>query len=134
VLLKEFKQHRAHMAIVVNEYGGIAGLVTIEDVLEEIVGPIDDEHDAEDKVEPMVDTYADGSVVVRALMPIDEFNAQFQARFSDEESDTIGGYVVRHFGRLPEVGEQIELEPFVFEVREADDRRVIGLGVRSLQS
>ena len=123
-LLKEFRRDRAHMAVVVNEYGGIAGLVTIEDVLEEIVGPIDDEHDAEDHPETFVETHSDGVVTVRALMPIAEFNENFGADFSDEDRDTIGGILVHAFGHLPEVGETITLEGFQFNVVEADDRRL----------
>jgi magnesium and cobalt transporter len=133
-LLKEFRASRAHMAVVVNEYGGIAGLVTIEDVLEEIVGPIDDEHDAEDKPVQYVDAYSDGSFVVQALMPIEAFNAQFNAQLTDEESDTIGGLVVHHLGRLAEFGDRIQIEHFDFEVAEADGRRVHTLRVRLLSA
>jgi magnesium and cobalt transporter len=130
-MLKEFRQHQTHMAIVVNEYGGIAGLITIEDVLEEIVGPIDDEHDAEDKPENFVESSNADGATVRALMPIDEFNAQFGSNFSDEERDTIGGMLVQHIGHLPEVGESITIEGWYFEVIEADDRRVHTLQVRA---
>jgi magnesium and cobalt transporter len=129
-LLKEFRASRAHMAVVVNEYGGIAGLVTIEDVLEEIVGPIDDEHDAEDKPVQYVDAYADGSFIVQALMPIGAFNVQFNAQLTDEESDTVGGLVVHELGRLAEVGDHVRIDAFHFEVAEADGRRVHQLRVR----
>jgi magnesium and cobalt transporter len=128
-LLKDFRHHRAHMAVVVNEYGGIAGLVTIEDVLEEIVGPIDDEHDAEDKPETFVEYQPDGSALVRALIPIAEFNQSFDALFSDDDRDTMGGLLVQAFGHLPEIGEDITLDGFRFEVVEADDRRLHALRV-----
>jgi magnesium and cobalt transporter len=131
-LLKEFRANRAHMAVVVNEYGGIAGLVTIEDVLEEIVGPIDDEHDAEDKPVQYVDAFADGSFVVQALMPIEEFNAQFSARLTDQESDTIGGLVVHELGRLAEVGDEVRMAEWHFEVADADGRRLHALRVRKI--
>ena len=131
-LLKDFRTNRTHMAVVVNEYGGIAGVVTIEDVLEEIVGPIDDEHDAEDKPEQYFDTCADGSAIVQALTPIAEFNRKFNLDLSDEDSDTVGGYVVNLLGHLPEVGDKIEIEGFSIEVTHADDRRVHALCLRAL--
>jgi magnesium and cobalt transporter len=141
-LLKEFRASRAHMAVVVNEYGGIAGVVTIEDVLEEIVGPIDDEHDAEDKPEHYFDVISDGCFSVQALTPIAEFNRHFNAQLSDELSDTIGGFVVQQLGHLPEVGDKLEIsaenaahslgksDTFEIEVLAADDRRVHSLKVR----
>lgn len=130
-LLKDFRNFRAHMAVVVNEYGGIAGLVTIEDVLEEIVGPIDDEHDAEDHPVQYFEMNVDGSVVVQALTPIEEFNARFKTKLSDEEIDTIGGFVVGTLGHLPEVGDSIEIEGLRIEVQSADDRRVHSLRVQA---
>ena len=131
-LLKDFRTSRAHMAVVVNEYGGIAGVVTIEDVLEEIVGPIDDEHDAEDKPEHYFDTCADGSALIQALTPIEEFNRQFKLNLSDEDSDTIGGFVVNLLGHLAAVGDKIEIDGYSIEVIHADDRRVHTLCMRAL--
>lgn len=129
-LLKDFRGFRAHMAVVVNEYGGIAGLVTIEDVLEEIVGPIDDEHDAEDHPVPYFEPCSDGSVLVQALTPIEEFNARFKTKLSDEEIDTLGGFVVGTLGHLPEIGDSIEIEGLLIVVQTADDRRVHTLRVQ----
>ena len=131
-LLKDFRTNRTHMAVVVNEYGGIAGVVTIEDVLEEIVGPIDDEHDAEDKPEQYFDIAADGCASVQALTPIAEFNRKFKLDLSDEDSDTVGGFVVNSLGHLPEVGDKIEIAGYSIEVTHADDRRVHTLCLRAL--
>ncbi len=123
VLLEEFRLSRNHMALVVNEYGGVAGLVTIEDVLEQIVGEIDDEHDDEDEPELMHEQPG-GDWVVSALTPIEDFNEQTGADFSDEEYDTVGGMVTSEFGHLPEVGEEVRIGDYLFHVTEADDRRV----------
>ncbi len=131
-LLKDFRANRTHMAVVVNEYGGIAGVVTIEDVLEEIVGPIDDEHDAEDKPEQYFDTLSDGRKKVQALTPIAEFNREFKLDLSDENSDTIGGYVVHKLGHLPAVGDTLAVEGLHIEVTHADDRRVHALSISDL--
>lgn len=123
VLLAEFRRSRNHMALVVDEYGGVAGLITIEDVLEQIVGEIDDEHD--DEEEPaLVHAQADGSWLVSALTPIEDFNEEIGCDFSDEEFDTIGGLITAEFGHLPEVGEETAAGDFLFHVTEADDRRV----------
>jgi len=127
VLLREFRLNKNHMAIVVDEYGGVAGLITIEDVLEEIVGDIDDEHDAE-TVED-IQALEDGRYLVQALTTIDDFNEAFGSGFSDEEFDTIGGLVVSEFGRVPEVEEQIELGGWRFRVTAADDRRLHAMEV-----
>jgi magnesium and cobalt transporter len=123
VLLAEFRRSRNHMALVVDEYGGVAGLITIEDVLEEIVGEIDDEHDDEEEPELML-PQAEGEWIVDALTPIADFNEEIGAKFSDEEFDTIGGMVTSEFGHLPEVGEEISIGDFEFKVTQADDRRV----------
>ncbi len=123
VLLAEFRRSRNHMALVVDEYGGVAGLITIEDVLEQIVGEIDDEHD--DEEEPaQIHAQADGSWLVSALTPIEDFNEEVGAAFSDEEFDTIGGLITAEFGHLPEAGEEAGAGDFLFHVTEADDRRV----------
>jgi magnesium and cobalt transporter len=123
VLLAEFRRSRNHMALVVDEYGGVAGLITIEDVLEQIVGEIDDEHD--DEEEPaLIHAQADGSWLVSALTPIEDFNEEVGATFPDEEFDTIGGLITAEFGHLPEAGEEAGTGDFLFHVTEADDRRV----------
>ncbi|MEO8779813.1 MAG: transporter associated domain-containing protein [Rhodanobacter sp.] len=125
VLLEEFRLTRNHMALVVNEYGGVAGLVTIEDVLEEIVGEIDDEHDGDDGDEPeLMHQQPGGDWLVSALTPIEDFNDHTGAVFSDEEYDTVGGMVTSEFGHLPEVGEEVIIGDYLFEVTEADDRRL----------
>ena len=123
VLLKEFRLSRNHMAIVVDEHGGVAGLVTIEDVLEEIVGEIDDEHDDADEAN-LIAAQADGQFMVDALTPISDFNEQFGADFDDDEYDTIGGLVTAAIGHLPEAGEELALGRFNFRVGRADRRRV----------
>ncbi|WP_266169838.1 HlyC/CorC family transporter [Dyella subtropica] len=123
VLLAEFRHTRNHMALVVDEYGGVAGLITIEDVLEQIVGEIDDEHDDEEEPQLMHEQ-AGGGWLVSALTPIADFNEQAGASFSDEEFDTVGGMTTSEFGHLPEVGEEIAIGDYLFHVTEADDRRV----------
>ena len=123
VLLKEFRLSRNHMAIVVDEHGGVAGLVTIEDVLEQIVGEIDDEHDDADEAK-MIAAQADGQFLVDALTPIADFNEQFGADFPDDEYDTVGGLVNDAIGHLPEAGEELTLDRFHFRVGRADRRRV----------
>jgi magnesium and cobalt transporter len=130
VLLKEFKDRRYHMALVVDEYGGVAGLVTIEDVLEEIVGEIDDEHDAADIPQIHILALPDGRFQVEALTPIDEFNTHFDARFDEDEYDTIGGVVVASVGQVPDRGDIIHTGGFEFEILDADNRRVSRLAVR----
>ena len=129
VLLREFRQSRNHMAIVIDEYGGVAGLVTIEDVLEEIVGEIDDEHDEAEDEAVLIAAQADGQYVVDALTPIDDFNERFSADFDDDEYDTIGGLVTAAIGHLPEAGEELTLGRFVFRVARADARRLHALHV-----
>jgi magnesium and cobalt transporter len=122
VLLKEFRASRNHMAIVVDEYGGVAGLVTIEDVLEQIVGEIVDEHDIEE--DAYIKKHNDNVYAVKALTPIEEFNNYFSSSFSDAEFDTIGGLVMQRFGRLPRRGEVISIDRFRFKVLNADSRRI----------
>jgi len=124
LLLKEFRLSRNHMAIVVDEYGGVAGLVTIEDVLEEIVGEIDDEHDEAEDGAALIAAQADGQYVVDALTPIDDFNERFGADFPDDEYDTVGGLVTAAIGHLPETDEELTLGRFAFRVARADSRRV----------
>ncbi len=122
VLLKEFRTQRYHMAVVVDEYGMTAGLVTIEDVLEEIVGDIEDEHDYDE--ENYVQQSSSKKYTVKAIMPIVEFNDYFSAELKDDEHDTIGGFVVHQLGSLPKKGDRLEYDRFRFEVLHADDRRV----------
>ncbi len=122
ILLKEFRGNRLHMAIVVDEYGGVAGLITIEDVLEEIVGEIDDEHDTDDD-SAFIRSQGD-SFIVKALTPVEDFNAYFQATLSDERADTVGGLVMMELGRLPKGGETVDLDRFHFRVPRADNRRI----------
>src|SRR3569623_1771203 len=122
ILLKEFRASRNHMAIVVDEYGGVAGLVTIEDVLEQIVGEIVDEHDIEE--DTYIKRHNDNVYAVKALTPVDEFNSYFNSNFSDEEFDTIGGVVMQRFGRLPRRGEAISIDRVRFKVLSADSRRI----------
>ena len=131
-LLREFRQSHNHMAIVVDEYGGVAGLLTIEDVLEEIVGEIDDEHDHEEAafIRPDGDRNGKPSYAVRALTRIEDFNAFFDSEFNDEEYDTIGGLVMHELGRLPRRGEKIAYGGFDFVVVTADKRRVDALQVQ----
>jgi magnesium and cobalt transporter len=126
-LLKEFRLSRLHMAIVLDEYGGVAGLVTIEDVLEQIVGEIDDEHDAEE--DAYIREQPDGHHLVLALTPIEDFNAYFGSTFSDDEFDTIGGLVMNTIGRLPRHGETVDVSGFEFSVMRADNRRIHLLGL-----
>jgi len=122
VLLREFRANRNHMAIVADEYGGVAGLVTIEDVLEQIVGDIADETD-QDR-DPPIRRRDDGGYNVKALTPIEDFNASFGTRYSDQEVDTIGGLVLSSLGHLPQRGERLALGKLVFTVLNADSRRI----------
>ena len=122
VLLNEFRSNRNHMAIVVDEYGGVSGLVTIEDVLEQIVGDIEDEHDVDEDVS--IVRHSDNKYTVKALTPIEDFNEYFGSDFSDEDFDTIGGLVMNTFGHLPKRGEVCRLGRFRFKVLRADSRRI----------
>jgi len=121
-LLKEFRESHQHLAIVVDEYGGVAGLATIEDVLEQIVGSIDDEHDPEGIDE--IQEQGDGRYVVLALTRIESFNAYFGVDFDDEEYETIGGLIMHELGRLPRRGETLRFGGFAFKVTRGDRRRI----------
>ena len=123
VLLKEFRKNRNHMAVVVDEYGGVAGLVTIEDVIEQIIGDIEDEFDFED-VEDNIVPEKGGQYRVKALTEIADFNAAFGTRYSDQDFDTIGGLVMSRFGRVPKRGELIGFDNLTFKVLRADSRRL----------
>ena len=135
-LLKEFRASHNHMAVVVDEYGGVSGLLTIEDVLEEIVGEIDDEHDPEEAEWIRADGERDGTpkYAVRALTRIEDFNEFFDAGISDENYDTIGGLVMNELGRMPRRGEVIDHEGFRFVVTAADRRRVDALSVFAIRA
>ena len=127
VLLKEFRGTRLHMAIVVDEYGGVAGLITIEDVLEQIVGEIDDEHDIDEEGD--IRRHAPNNYIVKALTPVEDFNEYFKAELDEERADTIGGLVMMEFGYLPKRGEQVDIGGFGFRVLRADNRRIHLLNV-----
>ncbi|WP_438970731.1 HlyC/CorC family transporter [Methylophaga sp.] len=122
VLLREFRARRNHMAIVVDEYGGVAGIITIENVLEQIVGEIEDEHDIDDDA-PILQRSED-TYTIKALTMVEDFNEFFETDWSDEDFDTVGGYVMNQFGHLPERGEQITVDRFQFTVLRADNRRL----------
>ncbi len=124
-LLTQFRESHNHIAIVVDEYGGVAGLATIEDVLEQIVGDIDDEHDPEEAENIQVQD--DGRIIVLALTRIDDFNEYFDIALSDEEYDTVGGLIMHELGRLPRKGEVLEVSGFRFNVLRADRRRIHAL-------
>lgn len=122
MLLKDFRDSRNHMAVVVDEYGGVAGLVTIEDVIELIVGEIDDEYDETEGASILKQD--ERRFLVNGLTPIEDFNEYFQTDFSDEEFDTVGGLVIHRFGHMPRRGESVKLGRFQFNVQRADSRRV----------
>lgn len=122
VLLQEFRVNRNHMAVVIDEYGGVTGLVTIEDVLEEIVGDIEDEYDTDD--DQVIKKHNENSYYVKALTPIEEFNDYFHTNLDDREVETIGGLVLRGFGYLPKRGESIVMEQYKFKIVRADNRRI----------
>ena len=131
VLLREFRLNRNHMAIVIDEYGGVAGLVTIEDVLEEIVGEIEDETDTEDDL--FIRRISDDDYFVRALTPIEDFNEYFKVSLSDEEFDTVGGIVMHAFGHMPTRNEITYIDGFEFKVINADQRKIHSLRLRPPQ-
>jgi magnesium and cobalt transporter len=128
VLLKDFRRNRNHMAIVVDEYGGVSGLVTIEDVIEQIIGEIDDEFDVEDDLN--IRKEADRQYTVRGVTRIDEFNEYFDSKLSEEEGfDTVAGLLMKQLGRLPRRGEAANIDGFEFRVARADRRRIDALRV-----
>ncbi|MCF6437065.1 MULTISPECIES: CNNM family magnesium/cobalt transport protein CorC [Pseudoalteromonas] len=127
-LLNEFRQKRYHMAIVVDEYGGVSGLVTIEDILEIIVGEIEDEHD-DDEEQQDIRQLSKHVYMVQALTPLDEFNEFFKTGYDTQEADTIGGIILHAFGHMPSRGETIDIEPLQFKVTNSDNRRIIQLQV-----
>lgn len=122
ILLQEFRQTRNHMAVVIDEYGHVSGAVTIEDVLEQIVGEIEDEYDVDD--DSFIKELDSGSYTVKAVTTVEDFNAYFEANFDEDASDTIGGVVLRKFGRLPKRGDKVSVDRFDFQVLHADSRRI----------
>ena len=132
VLLKEFRATRNHMAVVIDEYGGIAGLVTIEDVLEQIVGEIEDEHDF-DEEDTFIKQVDENTYMVKALTTIEDFNEAFDTDFSDEEFDTIGGIIIDRFGRLPDCDDVITIQNYVFKVVNANNRQIHLLQITRVQ-
>ncbi len=122
VLLKDFRHNRSHMAMIVDEYGGVSGLITIEDVLEQIVGKIDDEHDEDEEID--IQPHGANRYSVRALTPLPEFNEYFNTDYEREDIETIGGLLLRQFGRLPERGESVAFDNLTFKVLNADSRQV----------
>lgn len=131
-MLREFRSNRNHMAVVIDEYGNLSGLVTIEDVIEEIVGEIDDEHDKIPDAEVRI--LGDGSYEVKALMTIERFNERFAVRLSDQDADTIGGYVLHLFGRMPVASETITIGDWQVTVFKANQRRILMLRLSPLNS
>lgn len=133
ILLRDFRLNRNHLAMVVDEYGGVAGLITIEDVLEQIVGDIEDEHDYDEDEDNIVALpHEPGRFRVKALTTLDQFNEAFDGALSDDQVDTIGGYVTDHLGRVPHKGETLTLDGFEFEIQRADARTVQMLLVKRL--
>ena len=122
VLLREFRENRNHMAIVINEYGNVSGLVTIEDVLEEIVGEIEDEYDVEEN--EYIHQLSDDEYMIKAVIPIEVFNNSFKSRLPDDEFDTIGGLVIHTLGHLPRRNEETTLGDFRFRILSSDKRRI----------
>ncbi|MFL0800099.1 MAG: CBS domain-containing protein [Agarilytica sp.] len=131
VLLKEFRENRYHMAIVIDEYGGISGLVSIEDILEEIVGEIEDETD-DNEGEDFIRQVSDNDFILKALTPIEEFNTHFNSSLKDDEFDTIGGLVMQAFGHMPGRNECVEVQSFSFRVLYSDSRKIHLLRVSKL--
>lgn len=123
VLLKDFREHRNHIAIVVDEYGGVAGLVTIEDVLEQIVGDIEDEHDTDD-IEDNIINVSETHFRIRGITELDQVNEALGTNFADEDNDTLAGFILKNLGRVPHKGESITIRNILFEVQRADARQV----------
>ena len=132
VLLKEFRENRYHMALVIDEYGSISGLVTIEDILEEIVGEIEDETDEES--EDMIRRVDQNDYILKALTPIEDFNEYFKSDFSEDEFDTIGGIIMQAFGRMPSRNEKVKVNGFSFRVLYSDSRKIHLLRVKQLDN
>ena len=132
VLLKDFREHRNHIAIVVDEYGGVAGLVTIEDVLEQIVGDIEDEHDTDD-IEDNIINVSETNFRIRGITELDQVNEALGTDFADEDNDTLAGFILKNLGRVPHKGESITIGNILFEVQRADARQVHVLSATKLE-
>ncbi len=124
VLLREFRENRYHMALVMDEYGGITGLLTIEDILEEIVGEIEDETDEDEETSDFIKRVSENDYIIKALTPIESFNEFFDTAFSDEDFDTIGGILMQAFGHLPKRNEIVQVDNMEFRVLYADNRQI----------
>lgn len=123
VLLKDFREHRNHIAIVVDEYGGVAGLVTIEDVLEQIVGDIEDEHDTDD-IEDNIIKVSESKFRIRGITELEQVNDALGTSFQDDDNDTLAGFILKNIGRVPHKGESIKIHNIIFEIQRADARQV----------
>lgn len=134
VLLKEFRMQRYHMAIVIDEYGGVSGLVTIEDILEEIVGDIEDEYDIDEQSKEFILKKSNNVYLIDALTPINTFNEYFASNFKLDDFATIGGLIANSFGHLPSAGESVTIEKFAFIVLKSDNRRLIELEMQIIDN
>jgi len=123
VLLKDFREHRNHLAMVVDEYGGVAGLLTNEDVLEQIVGDIEDEHDTDDVEDNIIESEA-GKYRIRGITELEQVNQVLGTSFADEDNDTIAGFILKNFGRVPHKGESLDIENIHFEIQRADASQI----------
>lgn len=123
VLLRDFKDNRNHLAIVVDEYSGVAGIITIEDVLEQIVGDIEDEHDIDEEADNLI-ALDNGDIRVKGITELDQFNETLGTQFAEEDIETVAGLVIQHLGRVPKVGELIKIDGIEFEILRADPRQV----------
>jgi magnesium and cobalt transporter len=123
VLLRDFREHRNHIAIVVDEYGGVAGLVTIEDVLEQIVGDIEDEHDTDD-IEDNIIKVSESKFRIRGITELEQVNDALGTSFQDDDNDTLAGFILKNIGRVPHKGESIKIHNIIFEIQRADARQV----------
>ncbi|MFM6921656.1 MAG: HlyC/CorC family transporter, partial [Polynucleobacter victoriensis] len=123
VLLRDFREHRNHIAIVVDEYGGVAGLVTIEDVLEQIVGDIEDEHDTDD-IEDNIIKVSESKFRIRGITELEQVNDALGTSFQDDDNDTLAGFILKNIGRVPHKGESIKINNIIFEIQRADARQV----------
>jgi len=123
VLLRDFKDNRNHLAIVVDEYSGVAGIITIEDVLEQIVGDIEDEHDIDEEADNLI-ALDNGDIRVKGITELEQFNEMLGTNFQDDGIETVAGLVIQHLGRVPKMGELIEMDGIAFEVQRADPRQI----------
>ncbi len=123
VLLRDFKDNRNHLAIVVDEYSGVAGIITIEDVLEQIVGDIEDEHDIDEEADNLI-ALDNGDIRVKGITELDQFNETLGTQFAEEDIETVAGLVIQHLGRVPKVGELVNIDGIEFEILRADPRQI----------